>query len=316
MSTEPCYVGIDVSKARLDVALHPSREFWSETHDPTGIARLVERLGQLQPAGIVVEATGGWEYPIAAASLAAGLALSRVNPRQVRDFARALGQLAKTDRLDAHVLAHFAAAVQPPLAKLPPPQAQELAALVARRRQLVEMRVAEEHRLGQAWPTLKPGIQQHLAWLRQQLADLDGQLRQRIQRHPDWQVRDEALRQATGIGPVVSATLLAALPELGQVSSRQISKLVGVAPLNRDSGQRQGRRQIWGGRAEVRRALYMATLTAVRRDPTLSVFYNQLLERGKPKKVALVASMRKFLVRLNAMLRHNTPWGQPAGAAG
>jgi transposase len=266
-------------------------------------------LQRVQPSVIVVEATGGYETPVGAELGAAGLRVAVVNPRQVRDFAKATGRLAKTDRLDAQTLAHFGHAVRPPPRPLRDEEAQALAALVERRRQVVAMRTAEEHRLGATRVTLvRTRIQAHLAWLDTELRDVDEDLRQRLQASPLWREQDDLLRSVPGIGLILSLTLLADLPELGRLSHAQIAALVGVAPLNRDSGTLRGRRAVWGGRAAVRAVLYMATLRATRCNPVIRTFYERLLAVGKAKKVALVACMRKLLIILNAMLKHQTPW--------
>lgn len=308
-TTSPVFVGIDVAKATLDVAIRPTPRQWQCTNDEASIAALVADLQALQPSHIVLEATGGYELPLVAALGAAGLPVVVVNPRQVRDFAKATGRLAKTDALDAHVLAHFAEAVRPPLRPLSETQAQALAALVARRRQLVEMLVAERHRRALARPpAIRAHVQAHITWLQQALADLDDDLDQQIRQSPLWREREDLLRSVPGVGRVLAVTLLAGLPELGQLNRKQIAALVGVAPLNRDSGSHRGRRQVWGGRALVRSTLYMATLTATRWNPVIRAFYERLCAAGKPKKVALTACMRKLLVIVNALLRHRTPW--------
>jgi transposase len=301
------YVGIDVCKAHLDVALRPSGEQWQCAHDAAGISTLVTRLTALAPTLVVLEATGGLEGPVTAALAAAGVPVAVVNPRQVRDFAKGTGKLAKTDALDARVLAHFAQAVAPPR-PLPDAAAQALAAVVARRRQVVEMLTAERNRRGSAAPVVRERIQQHIRWLEQELAELDTDLRQRIQGSPVWRANAQLLRSVTGVGPVLATTLLADLPELGTASRQVLAALVGVAPFNRDTGKRRGKRVIWGGRAQVRTVLYMATLAATRFNPVLKAFYHRLLQAGKPKKVALVACMRKLLCILIAIMKQRTPW--------
>jgi transposase len=257
---------------------------------------------------VILEATGGFELPLVGALLAAGLPVTVVNPRQVRDFARATGQLAKTDAIDARVLAHFGEAVRPELRPLPNEATRELAALVARRRQLIEMLTAEKNRLRLAARAVRRDIEQHIRWLERRLSDLDGNLAQQVRSSPNWRARDDLLQSVPGIGPVSSVTLLAQLPELGRLNRKEIAALVGVAPLNRDSGTLRGRRRVWGGRRHVRATLYMATLVATRCNPTIRSFYTRLLAAGKPKKLALTASMRKLLITLNAMLRNNVPW--------
>ncbi|HWE62239.1 MAG TPA: IS110 family transposase [Chloroflexota bacterium] len=300
-------VGIDVAKAQLDIAVRPSGEQWTAPHDEAGMAALVVRLQTLGPALVVLEATGGREVPVVAALGAAGVPVAVVNPRQVRDFARAVGQLAKTDALDAQLLARFAAVVQPTPRALPDAQAQQLAAWLARRRQLVGILVAERQRLDTALPPVRARIQAHLSWLEAELAELDDTLKRAVQASPLWQVNDRLLRSVKGIGPATSYTLLADLPELGRLDRKAIATLVGVAPLNCDSGTLRGRRIIYGGRARVRCALYMATLVATRWNPVIRPFYQRLCAAGKPKKVALVACMHKLLTILNAMLRDQTP---------
>jgi transposase len=308
METAPLFVGIDVAKEHLDLAVRPTQETWQVPHDDQGIQGIVPRLQELQPTLVVLEATGGLELPLVAALGVAGLPVAVVNPRQVRDFAKATGRLAKTDRLDAQVLAHFAQAVQPQPRPLPDPQSQELAALLTRRQQLVQMLTAEKNPLGSALPPVRPSLQAHIPWLEQQLSELDRGLRDAITESPLWRVKDNLTQGVPGIGPVASLTLLADLPQLGTLSRQQISALVGVAPLNRDSGSLRGKRGIWGGRARVRATLYMAALVATRCNPVIRNFYQRLLAAGKAKKVALVACMRKLLTILNSMLKHNRPW--------
>ena len=302
------YVGIDVAKERLDVAQRPSLEGWRVANDERGIAELVARLVQLKPALVVLEATGGMELPLVGALAAAGLPVVVINPRQAREFARATGRLAKTDAIDAQVLAQLAEAVRPQLRPLPDAAAQELSALMTRRRQLIEMLTAEKNRLRAAARAVRPDIQEHIHWLERRLADLDGDLSQTIRSSDIWREKDDLLQSAPGVGPVVSTTLLADLPELGTLNRKEIAALVGVAPLNRDSGTLRGRRTVWGGRSKVRAALYMATLVATQRNPVNRTFYQRLLSAGKPKKVALTACMRKLLTILNAILRSRTPW--------
>jgi transposase len=308
MSNSPVYVGIDVAKATLDVAVHPTADRWTAAHTEREVAGLVTRLTALHPALVVLEATGGLEGPLAGALATAGLPVVVVNPRHVRDFAKATGTLAKTDALDAAVLAHFAAAVRPTPRPLPDAATQTLAALVTRRRQLVEMLTAERNRLGSAPRTLRAEIQAHITWLQRRLGRLDDDLNQAIRTSPVWRVQDDLLQSVPGVGPVLSATLLASLPELGRLDRKAIAALVGVAPLNRDSGTLRGRRMVWGGRAAVRAVLYMGTLVAVRHNPVLRAFYQRLRAAGKLPKVALTACMRKLLTILNAMLKHQRPW--------
>jgi transposase len=307
--SEDVVVGIDVAKAALDVAVRPSGEERHLANDAAGIADAVEWLQTVHPRLIVVEATGGYETPLVAELGIAHLPVAVVNPRQVRDFARATGRLAKTDRLDAQALAHFGQAVRPTPRPLPDEAAQALAALVERRRQVVAMRTAEENRLGAARvAAVRTRIQAHLAWLESDLKDIDDDLRQRLRASPLWREREDLLRSVPGIGPILALTLLAELPELGQLSHGQIAALVGVAPLNRDSGTLRGRRAVWGGRRAVRTALYMGTLRATRCNPAIQPFYERLVAAGKAKKAALVACMHKLLTILNAMLKHHTAW--------
>lgn len=302
------YVGVDVSQARLDVAVRPTGQQWSVENKAETMGPLVSRLQALRPALVVLEASGGLEVPLSAALGVAGLPVVVVNPRQVRDFARAAGKLAKTDTIDAQVLALFAERMQPTPRPLPDAQTQELSALLARRRQLVEMLTAERNRLRSALGRVRPQVQEHISWLEQGLAKLDDDLGSTLRESPLWREKEDLLRGVPGVGPVLTLTLLAELPELGRLNRKQIAALVGVAPLNRDSGTLRGKRTVWGGRAQVRTALYMATLAATRFNPTIRGFYQRLCAAGKPPKVALTACMRKLLIILNAMLKHQTPW--------
>ncbi|MFN8589928.1 MAG: IS110 family transposase [Thermomicrobiales bacterium] len=310
------WIGIDVSKAGLDVASSDGGAVSHVSNDEDGIAALVVAVTEREPALVVLEATGGHERAVTAALAAAGVPVAVVNPRQVRDFAKATGQLAKTDALDARVLARFAQAVQPPVRSLPDETAQELAALLARRRQVLEMRVAEQNRRPGLAPRLRPALDAHLIWLSQQLAELDADLDRTLRASPLWRAKEDLLRAIPGIGPVVARTLLAELPELGQLTRHEAAALAGLAPLNQDSGTRRGVRRTWGGRAAVRAALYMAAVSAVRCNPVIRALYVRLRAAGKPPKVALVACMRKLLTIANAMLRDGTPWSpNPAHAA-
>jgi transposase len=313
VTDDACWIGIDVSKAKLDVASYPNGSNWQVDNTSAGIATLSEQLRELAPERIVLEATGGYESVVAANLAAEQLPVVVVNPRQVRDFARALGQLAKTDRLDAAVLAHFAEAIRPEVRPLPDAMARALSARVARRRQLLDMLTAEQHRLMMAAVqdaphALRDQIGEHIDWLRRQSKELDDELHQQVRASPVWREREDLLRSIPGIGPIASATLLSQLPELGQLDRKAIAKLVGVAPLSRDSGTLRGKRMIWGGRAAVRAVLYMAALSAIRHNPHIRVFYERLVAAGKPRKVALVASMRKLLLLCNAVLRTHTRW--------
>jgi transposase len=314
--TAETFIGIDVARASLDIAVRPTGEQWQGANDPAGIVALVPRLRALKPTLIVLEATGGLELPLLAALGSAGLPIVAVNPRQVRDFAKATGKLAKTDAIDARVLAHFADAVRPAVRPLPDAATQALGGLVTRRRQLVEMLTAEENRRKTA-PTaaIRADIQAHIAWLRKRLKSVDKELSQAVRTSPLWREQEDVLRSVPGIGPVVSVTLLADLPELGTLGRKQVAALVGLAPINRDSGTMRGKRTIWGGRATVRAALYMAALVGSRRNPVLRALYTRLVAAGKTKKVALTACMRKLLTILNALLKHRTRWIQPAPVA-
>lgn len=306
--TAPCFVGIDVAKDHLDVHVHPAGTAFRAANDAAGLAAVADRLTALTPALVVLAATGGDEA--AAAALArAGLPVAVVNPRQVRDFARALGRRAKTDAVDAAALARFADAVRPPARPLPDADAQLLQALLGRRRQLLDMRTAERNRLAPAPPApIRKGIEKHLAWLDQQLRDRDADLAAAVRASPLWRAKEDLLRAVPGVGPVVSRPLLAALPELGTLTRRQVGALAGLAPFNRDSGRGTGARSIGGGRAAVRSMLYMAVLSAVRYNPVIRPFYERLRAAGKAAKVAQVAAARKLLTILNAMLRDNRRW--------
>ena len=308
MEGEARFVGIDVSKAQLDVAVRSTGKRWTLPYDQTGIEGLIPQIVDLEPALVLLEATGGLELPLVAALAAAALPVVVVNPRQVRDFAKATGTLAKTDTLDAGVLAHFADAVRPEVRPLKDAETQVLNSLTARRHQVMTMLVSEKNRLGTAIDAVSPRIEAHIAWLEQELSDLDKGLRQTLRRSPVWREKDDLLRTVPGVGEQISLTLLANLPELGTLNRRQIAALVGVAPYNRDSGALRGKRAVWGGRSRVRAVLYMGALVASRHNPAIRDFYQRLLAAGKPKKVALVASMRKLLVILNGMLKHGSPW--------
>ena len=308
MTQESVYAGIDVAKDRLDLAVRPSGAVRTVAYDADGIRGLVSELQSLGPSAVVLESTGGLELLLAGALAAASLPVVVVNPRQVRDFARATGRLAKTDVLDAQVLAHFAEAIRPAVRPLPDSDTQELHSLTARRTQVVEMLVAEKNRLGRASKAVAPRIRAHIQWLEQELEDLDRGLRQTLHRSPVWREQDDLLRSVPGVGPQLSVALLADLPELGTLGRRQIAALAGVAPMNRDSGNMRGRRSVSGGRARVRAVLYMGTLVATRHNPVIRSFYQRLLAAGKPKKLALTACMRKLLTILNSMLKSGESW--------
>jgi len=310
MEVSLIFVGIDVSKAQLDVEIRPSGEKESFANDKVGIKALVKRLAKIEPTLIVLEATGGYERQVTRALVSADLPAVVVNPRQVRDFAKATGQLAKTDSIDAGVLAHFAEVIRPELRPLPDEVTLELRALTSRRRQILEMIAAENNRLEMTSKAVRKSIGAHVRWLEQALERANQELDRAIEQSPIWKENEEILRSAKGIGPVTSRTLLAELPELGTLDNKQIAALVGVAPFSRDSGSLKGRRSIWGGRAPVRCALYMATLVATRHNPVIRDFYKRLLAKGKIFKVALVACMHKLLTILNSMIKHKTFWSE------
>ena len=308
MGQQDTYVGIDVAKAQLDVAVRPTDDGWEAPHDEAGISKLVCQLKTLQPVMVLLEASGGLELTLVAALTGAALPVVVVNPRQVRDFARATGKLAKTDSLDAAVLAHFAEAIRPPVRPVRDAETQVLNSLTARRHQVMTMLVSEKNRLGTASVAVRPRIEAHIAWLERELDDLDEGLRQTLRQSPVWREKDDLLRTVPGVGEQLYLTLLAHLPELGTLDRRQVAALVGVAPFNRDSGTLRGKRTVWGGRARVRAVLYMGALAASRFNPVIRDFYQRLLAAGKPKKLALTACMRKLLVILNSMLKHRSPW--------
>lgn len=308
MLSPECFVGVDVSKAALDVAVRPAGVVWQMGNDKAGICELVRRLGQLEPVCIVLEATGGYERAAARALFKAGFPVAVVNPRHPRAYARATGRLAKTDRIDAQVLSQFGEVVRPRLLTSDNTAREELSGLEARRQQLREMVTAEENRLRTAQPNVARGIREHLDWLKKKAKQLDKEIEERMHSRQEWSMTEEILRSVPGVGPVLSAAIIAGLPELGCADRRQIAALVGVAPLNRDSGTLRGRRCVWGGRAPLRSVLYMATLAATRHNPVIGAHYRRLCAAGKPRKVALVACMRKLLTILNAMLRNRTPW--------
>jgi len=304
------FVGIDVSGAHVDVFVRPDGHARRFDRDGEREA-LLEYLKPLKPTLIVMEATGGLEVPVAAAIATAKLPVVVINPRQARDFAKATGRLAKTDAIDAAVLAHFADALRPEVRPLPDEASRELEALVVRRRQLVDMLVAERHRLRVcASNATKAGLKKHIEWLQKQIKELDDDIGRSVRKSPIWREKDDLLQSVPGIGPVVSSTLLASLPELGTLDRKKISALVGLAPLNRDSGTMRGKRTIWGGRASVRAVLYMTATVAAQHNPTIKAFYARLLAVGKPKKVALTACMHKVLIMVNAILRTGRSWQQ------
>jgi transposase len=306
--SEERFVGIDVSKTQLDIAVGQTGETWSAGNTDEGIAKTVERLKQLGTRLVVVESTGGLERKLLREMHLAGVAFALVNPHRVREFAKSLGLLAKTDKIDARLLARFAEAIRPAPTCLPSQEEQLLSALIARRSQLIDFRTAELNRLVSAHTSVQASIELLLNQLGEQISQLDRQVEQLISQNDDFTDKDEILRSTPGIGPVSSAILIADLPELGRLDRKKIAALVGVAPFNDDSGYRRGKRRTKGGRAAIRKVLYMATISASRYNPKIKSFYEQLLKRGKLKKVALVACMRKLLTILNAMLRSRTPW--------
>ena len=308
MMKETVVVGIDVSKLRLDVSAPKKKRRWQSSNDPKGVAQLCTRLKRMKPSLIVLEASGGYERQAVAELAASGLPVVVVNPRQVRDFARATGQLAKNDRIDANILAQFGERVGPEPRRLPDEMSRELQALMRRRNQLLEMLTAESNRLQQSTSALKSGIRKHIDWLKAELRDLDRDLEQTIKNSPAWRAKDSLFQSVPGVGPVLSRRLIAEMPELGRLAPKQINALVGVAPFVRESGQFKGRRRIFGGRIDVRCGLYMSALVAIRVNPVIRDYYQRLRSRGKPFKVAIVACMRKLLGILNAIARNQTPW--------
>lgn len=313
---EMIYVGIDVCKDRLDVGFWPSGKTFSEPNDAKGIARLVKRLSKREPSLVVLESTGRLEVPVALELGEAGVPYRIVNPRQVRDFAKALGQLAKTDRIDSIVLARWAESAKLEPKPLPDAERRELRALVMRRLQLIETKVAEENRLkSELVPKVRKSLKDSIAWLERQIKKLDNDLDRMVKNSPTFSDLNDLIQSVPGIGPNTANMIIACLPEMGTLNRRSVAALVGVAPLNRDSGKTQGRRFCWGGRAEVRAALYMAALVASRYNPVIKAIYLRLRAKGKPAKIALVACMRKLLVIMNAMVRDQTPWRQTSTAA-
>ena len=297
-----------MSKSSLDVATVPAGESWSEENCEKGFGKLVARLPKQNPQLIVLEATGGYESLITIALATAGLPVVVVNPRQVRDFAKATGRLAKTDTIDAHVIALFAEAVKPDVKPLKDAQTAEMSALTSRRRQLIGMVVSEKNRLSLVAKNVRRGIVSHIKWLEKQIGDIDDQLEKIVKESPLLREDDNLLRSVPGVGRVLSTTLLARLPELGKLNRHQIAALAGLAPFNRDSGLFRGRRSVWGGRAEVRSVLYMGVLAAIRHNPVILSHYQRLRESGKPSKVAITACMRKMLVILNTMMKSRVEW--------
>lgn len=308
MSKVESFIGIDVAKDRLDVAKLPDTQTWACANNEVEISALVKRLQQLSPTLIVIEATGGLETLVVAALGAAGLPVAVINPRQARDFAKATGKLAKTDTIDAKTLALFGQAIRPEPRPLKSEQLSDLTALLTRRNQLVAMLTAEKNRLSSAPKSTRKNIEEHINWLEKRINESNASLRDLIQQTPLWREKDQLLQSAPGVGPVLATNLLTGLPELGTLNRKQIAALVGVAPLNCDSGKFRGKRIIWGGRASLRAALYMGTLAATRFNPVISEFYQRLISAGKRPKVAITACMRKLLTILNAIIKNSTPW--------
>jgi transposase len=316
MSETPQFVGIDVDEKTLDVWILPSDEHRVLDYTPEGLETLLDLLRDRAILRLVLEATGGLEVTVAATLGAAGLPVVVANPRQTREFARALGLLAKTDKIDSRGLARFAEAVKPPIRALPSAEQRALAELLDRRRQLIEMRTAEQNRLRRAQgAAMRASLKKHLTWLAVGVKGLDAQIRDRVRKSPVWRERDDLLQSVPGVGPATSSLLVADVPELGRLNRKEIASLVGVAPFNRDSGTLRGRRMVWGGRRHVRSALYMAALTATRFNPTIRAFYTRLRAAGKPAKVALTACMRKLLTILNAIVRSGRPWNHELALA-
>ena len=302
------FVGVDVSKDKLDVAVYPNKQTFNVDNDQSGLDELVKKLQALEPSLIVFESTGGYELLAVTTLHAARLPVVIINARQIRDFAKSVGKLAKTDKIDAQVISHFASAVRPELRPLKDKVTQELTAMVTRRRQIVEMIVAESNRLDSATKQSRRDIKTHIRWLKKRLAQIDTNIKGQIRKSPIFVNKDKILQSTPGVGPTTSATLISGVPELGTMDRKKIACLVGLAPLNRDSGRLRGRRMIWGGRAHVRSVLYMSTLSAIQFNPIIRQFYNRLREAGKCNKVAMTACMRKLLTILNAMVRDQRCW--------
>lgn len=308
MAQQPVFIGIDVGKDWFDVAQHTGEEVRRFSNNELGILELVAHLETVRPNLVVLEATGGFEFPAAAALAAATIPVVIANPRQTRDFAKSTGRLAKTDTIDARGLALFAARVRPHVRELPTEEARTLGAIVARRRQIIDMITAEKNRLGFALKPVQKGIEKHIRWLERQLHDVDQDLDFTIRSSPLWAAKSDLLQSVPGVGPNLSRTLIAELPELGRLSHKQIAALVGVAPISKDSGKMRGKRMIWGGRASVRSALYLSVWSAAKWNPVIRLFHDRLRANGKPPKVAQVACMRKLLTILNAMVRDGQSW--------
>jgi transposase len=302
------FVGIDVAKDSMEVTAHGGKEHWAYANDEYGLVKLAAKMKRLSPVLIVLEATGGYEVMIAAELRSRGFPVAVVNPRHIRDFARSVGILAKTDALDAKVIARYAATVQPTPRALPDEETQRLGAIIMRRRQVIAMLTAEKNRLHQADPAVRESLQTHIRWLEQELDDINKELKQKVEDNPEWKEKNDIIQSVPGVGPNLAITLLSDFPELGSLNRKQTAALSGVAPFNRDSGTLRGKRMIWGGRDIVRAATYMSTFVAIRFNPLLKAFFKRLTEAGKPYKVAMVACMRKLLCILNAMLKNRTSW--------
>jgi transposase len=304
------YIGIDMAKDEMEVKVHEGQSSCTYANDENGIATLMTQMKSLSPTLIVVEATGGYENAVAVELQSNGFPVAVVNPRHIRDFAKSIGILAKTDKIDARVIARYAATVQPAPRMLPEAETQALGALIMRRRQVVAMMTSEKNRLQQAAPAVKRHIQLHIAWLEQELDDINKELKKMVKDNPEWKEKSDIMQSVPGVGPNLATTLLADFPELGSLNRKQTAALGGVAPFNRDSGTLRGKRMIWGGRDAVRTATYMSVFVAIRFNHLLKTFFDRLIATGKVRKVAMVACMRKLLCILNAMLKNRTTWNQ------
>jgi len=308
---KPNYVGIDIAKSSMEVVVHEGKEHWTYANDEHGLEKLLAKMKRLAPVLIVMEATGGYEVIVASELQSQGFSVAVVNPRHIREFARSVGILAKTDILDARVIARYAATVQPPCRLLPGEDTQKLGVILMRRRQVVVMLTAEKNRLRQADPAVKERIKEHINFLEHELDDINRELKQLVADNPEWKEKNDIIQSIPGVGPNLAITLLADFPELGKLNRKQIAALGGLAPFNRDSGSLRGKRMIWGGRDSIRSAAYMSTFVAIRYNPVLKTFFTRLRAAGKPYKVSMVACMRKLLCILNAMLKNRTMWNQP-----